>query len=83
MCCGPLAKRLEVFSQATVLPERRGLQRALGAISLMLISWEWKAWDIYKPTGTDEKGSHNYVSGTGQVAFSAGRACVWDETPVS
>ena len=83
MCCGPLAKRLEVFSQATVLPERRGLQRALGAISLVLISWEWKTWDIYKPTGTDEKGSHNYVSGTGQVAFSAGRACVWDETPVS
>lgn len=40
MCCGPLAKRLEVFSQATVLPERRGLQRALGAISLVLISWE-------------------------------------------
>ena len=78
-----MAKGLEVFSQATVLPERRGLQRALGAISLVLISWAWKAWDIYKPTGTDEKGSHNYVSGTGQVAFSAGRACVWDETPVS
>lgn len=34
------------------------------------------AWDIYKPIGADEKGSHNCVPGTGQAAFSARRACV-------
>ena len=38
MCCGPLVERLEVFSQARELHERRGLESPLGAISLVLIS---------------------------------------------
>lgn len=42
MCCHLLADRLELFSHVRGLSERRVIKSPLGAISLVLISWEWE-----------------------------------------